>query len=153
MDFNFDDMMSKYINKAAIELLANMAPDAETRDIFKKCLTIFVDHGIRVNDAMAILVDLSKVVAPAEPKEPEVSDISIDSQRMAYSILHNAYSQTKATKDQLIGYMCKARNVLNSKNKKEKAALLILNLALQKSKITKKELRDAIKEAAEELCK
>lgn len=150
MDFNFDDMMSKYIDKAAIELLANMTPDAETRDIFKKCLTIFVDHGIRVNDAMAILVDLSKVVAPAEPKEPKVL---IDSLRMAYNILHNAYSQTKATKDELIGYICKARNVLNSKNKKEKAALVILNLALQKSKITKKELRDAIKEAAEELCK
>lgn len=150
MDFNFDDMMSKYIDKAAIELLANMAPDAETRDVFKKCLTIFVDHGIRVNDAMAILVDLSKVVAPAEPKEPEVS---IDSLRMAYNILHKAYSQTKATKDELIGYICKARNVLNSKNKKEKAALVILNFSLQKSKITKKELRDAIKEAAEELCK
>lgn len=150
MDFNFDDMMSKYIDKAAIELLSNMAPDAETRDVFKKCLTIFVDHGIRVNDAMAILVDLSKVVAPAEPKEPKVS---IDSQRMAYSILHNAYSQTKATKDELIGYMCKARNVLNSKNRKEKAALVILNTTISKPKVTKANIRDAIRRAAEELCK
>lgn len=150
MDFSFDNLMRDFIDRASIDYITSMAPDAESRDVLKKCLTVFVNHGIRVNDAIAILTDLSKVLTPAKV---EVSDVSIDSQRMAYSILHNAYSQTKATKDELIGYMCKARNVLNSKNKKEKAALVILNWALQKSKITKKELRDAIKEAAEELCK
>ena len=150
MDFNFDDMMRDFVDRVSIDFIIGLAPDAETRDVLKKCLTVFVNHGIRVNDAIAILTDLSKVLPQTKSAEPEVS---IDSLRMAYNILHTAYSNTKATKDQLIGYMCKARSILNSKNKKEKAALVILNLALQNSKTTKKELRDAIKRAAEELCK
>lgn len=150
MDFNFDDMMSKYLDKAAIEVLANIAPDAETRDTIKKCLTVFVDHGVRVNDAMAILVDLSKVLVPAEAAKTEVS---IDSLRMAYNILRNAYSQTKATKDELRASIQKAANILNPKNHKEKDALETLNIALKRTKVTKKELRDAIRRAAEELCK
>ena len=150
MDFNLDDMISMYLDKAAIEVLANLAPDDETRDTIKKCLTVFVDHGVRVNDAMAILVDLSKILTPAEPKEPEVS---IDSLRMAYNILRNAYSQSKATKDVLMDYMCKARAVLNPKNRKEAAALVILNTTISKPKVTKANIRDAIRRAAEELCK
>lgn len=150
MDFNFDNMMRDFVDKVSIDFIIGLAPDAESRDVLKKCLTVFVNHGIRVNDAIAILTDLSKALTPAKV---DVSEVSIDSLRMAYNILHNAYSDIKATKDQLINYMCKARSILNSKNKKEQAALELLNYALRKSKITKKELRNTIKEAAEELCK
>lgn len=153
MDFNFnnfDDMMRDFIDRAAIDYIVSLAPDAESRDVLKKCLTVFTKHGIKLNDAIAIMTDLSTALTPSKVN---VSNVSIDSQKMAYSILHNAYSETKATKDELIGYMCKARSVLNPKNRKEKDALETLDIALYRSKVTKKELRDAIKRAAEDLCK
>lgn len=150
MDFNFDDIFGVAMDDLFMTFYLSLIPGENDRETTKNIFTVFKKHGINTKDTISILTDLSKVL---EPGKADVVNVKVDSLQMAYNVLHNAYSQTKATKDELMNQMLKVTTILNPKNRKENAALVILRTNLNKPKITKKELRDAIRRAAEELCK
>lgn len=77
MDFNIDmqALVEELKNRAMLTIVAAMTPDDTLRTPMLGILEVFIRHGISVDEAMKIIVEIAKILNPEiEEKESEKNE-------------------------------------------------------------------------------